>query len=81
MAELKMKTVGWRKIDTSLADTDRLLQTAWALRGTPALVPRGVYRFRSFEEADEWMTRMMARTHVRQRSKTLPRSATPSTDP
>lgn len=31
--------------------------------------PRGVYRFDSFEEADEWMVRMMARTHVSLKSK------------
>jgi len=46
------------------------------LRGTHALVPRGVYRFCSFEEADAWMTRTMARTHASLKSKTSPVSAT-----
>ena len=41
-----------------------------------ALVPRGVYRFSSFEEADAWMTRMMARTHVSRSSTTS--SASPA---
>ncbi len=58
------KTVRRRKIGRiSLEDADRLLRTAWALRGTDKLVPRGVYRFRSFEEADEWLTKTMARTY------------------
>lgn len=77
-----MKVVGRRKIGLSTPeDTDRLLRTAWAVRGTDKLVPRGLYRFRSFEEADEWMTRMTARTYVRLRSKTSDASAALSTKP
>lgn len=34
------------------------------------LVPRGVYRFRSFEEADEWMMKQMVRLHARPVRKT-----------
>jgi hypothetical protein len=65
------KTVGHRKTGpASLQDAERLLRTAWALRGTDKLVPRGFYRFKTFEEADTWMTAMMARTHARQLSKT-----------
>ncbi len=65
------KVVGRRRPGpTSLEDADRLLRTAWALRGTDKLVPRGLYRFRTFEEADTWMTRMMASTHALLRSKT-----------
>jgi hypothetical protein len=45
------------------------------LRGTGALVPRGVYRFRSYEEADLWMVTMMARTHANRNSKTSLASA------
>ena len=56
------KTVGRRRTDVT--DPAALQQTLAAVRGTGRLVPRGVYRFRSFEEADAWMTRMMARTHV-----------------
>lgn len=33
-----------------------------ALRPTPWLVPRGVYRFATFEEAQEWMDREILRT-------------------
>lgn len=72
-----VKVVGRRKIGrtTSLEDADRLLRTAWAIRGTDKLVPKGLYRFRTFEEADEWMKQMMASTYVRLRSKTSPASA------
>ena len=52
-----------------LRDITILLRTINRLRGY-ALVPRGVYRFTSHEEADSWMTRQMAATHVRLRSKT-----------
>ena len=44
------------------------------LRGN-ALIPRGVYRFASHEEADEWMIRMIADTHAHLSSKTSSRSA------
>ena len=39
------------------------------------MVPRGVYRFITFEEADARMTRMMAVAHANRRSKTSPASA------
>ena len=71
---VSMKSVGRRKTETGNADPwaemDRLLETAWALRPTRALVPRGVYRFSSFEEADAWMIRTMARTLALHAKKT-----------
>jgi hypothetical protein len=71
-----VRTVGKRrKVGSALADQGRLARTAALLRGGAGLVPRGVYRFRSFEEADEWMTRTMARTHVRRSRKTSSASA------
>ena len=42
-----------------------MARTAALLRGTPWLVPRGVYRFASFDEADAWMTETIRRTHER----------------
>lgn len=62
-----IKTVGRRRVEGG--HTGSLQRTLAAVRGTGALVPRGVYRFRSFEEADAWMTRMMARTHASLKSK------------
>ena len=62
-----MKIVGCRRVDR---DTPGALQRTMAhVRGTGAVVPRGVYRFTSFEEANAWMTRTMARTHASLRSK------------
>jgi hypothetical protein len=68
-----IKIVGRRRLTGGSPGT--LQHTLAALRGTGALVPRGVYRFSSFEEADAWMTRMMARTHASLRSKTSSESA------
>lgn len=31
------------------------------LRGKRKFIPRGVYRFRTFEEAEKWSVKMMAR--------------------
>lgn len=73
------KVVGRRKGRQAnlWADADRLQRTFRALRGSDRLVPRGVYRFATFEEADHWMIQMMARTHARQTSKTSPGSQKP----
>ena len=68
-----IKTVGHRRVDRG--EIGALQRTMADLRGTGAVVPRGVYRFTSFEEADAWMTRTMARTHASLRSKTSPASA------
>ncbi len=74
------KIVGRRKMRPAThEDADRLLRTAWAMRGNDRLVPRGVYRFETFEEADRWMIRMMARTHALRPSKTSRASAAHST--
>ncbi len=74
------KVVGRRKMRPStLEDAEGLFCTAWALRGTNRLVPRGLYRFETFEEADRWMIQMMARTHARRPSKMSPESAARST--
>jgi hypothetical protein len=50
-------------------DAAILQRTMNRLRG-PALVPRGVYRFATHEEADEWMMRQIVATHARRNSKT-----------
>jgi hypothetical protein len=71
------KIVGRRRVDQR--DPGALQRTLAALRRTDAMVPRGVYRFATFEEADEWMTRMIARTHVSLSSTTSSASLRPST--
>jgi hypothetical protein len=65
-----MKRVSRRRQgQDAVRDAAILQRTINRLRGG-ALVPRGVYRFRTHEEADEWMTRQMASTHARRSSKT-----------
>lgn len=50
-------------------DARILLRTIRHLRGN-GLVPKGVFRFRTFKEADEWMIKMMVNTLVHLRLKT-----------
>ena len=73
-----MKTVGVRQQSTaSLEDARQLLKTAAELRPVGALVPRGIYYFSSFEEADLWMRRTIASTLARHKSKISSGSAAP----
>lgn len=74
---MNMKVVGSRRTDVnSWEDMRILLRTVAALRPSFRLVPRGVYRFHSFEEADQWMLEMMTDTVVRHSSKiSLPSAA------
>ena len=60
--------------EDAVADAVILQRTTNRLRGG-ALIPRDVYRFRSHEEADEWMIREIANTHAHLSSKTSSRSA------
>lgn len=55
--------------ENPIEDAAILQRTINRLRGG-ALIPRGIYRFRDHEEADEWMIRMIAATHARLSSKT-----------
>ena len=69
---LRGKVVGRRKLPAaSLENMTRFNRTVAFLRGTVAIVPRGVYRFRTFEEADQWMSKRMARTHALRTRATL----------
>lgn len=70
------KTVGRRRLGrVDWDDVRRLLATAAALRPVPNLVPRGVYRFESFAEAEAWLNRTIARTLARRKSRTSSGSA------
>ena len=73
-----MLAVGRRSVQgDAWADQGRLARTAALLRGGRGLVPRGVYRFSSFEEADAWMTRMMIAAQERRSPTTSSASAGP----
>lgn len=57
------KVVGKRRLRDSFAYGMKLQKAGGALSKTfgCAPIPKGVYRFRSFEEADAWMDRILAR--------------------
>ncbi len=65
-----MKTVSKRAAGARiLDDVERLQRALNQLRGHD-LVPRGLYRFTSFEAADRWMMGQIAHTAARLSSKT-----------
>ncbi len=44
-----------------LKGADHLLQFLRRMAGGQSIAPHGVYRFRSHEEADEWLMKMLTR--------------------
>lgn len=44
-----------------LKAAEPLLQTLRRMPGGQSIAPHGVYRFRSHEEADEWLMKMLTR--------------------
>jgi hypothetical protein len=70
MEPLRTKRVPGRGHKTDvLRDFDILQETINDLRGC-GLIPKGIYSFRSHEEADEWMIRQIAANHARHACKT-----------
>jgi hypothetical protein len=80
-AAYRVSGVAWRERDYSLRivgkrsgeiaptpeNANILLHTMRQLRGSRGICPRGVYRFKTFEEADEWMIKMIARSTLASR--------------
>jgi hypothetical protein len=64
-----MKVLGRRATGRGLVATAPLLRLVVDLRGGKPFLPRGVHRFRTFEESEEWTLRMLTRP-----SKPAPRS-------
>ncbi len=68
---MRVKRVpGRREEENVLKDIDILQNTMNQLRGC-GLIPKGLYRFRTHEEADEWMMRQIAANHARHASRIL----------
>ena len=65
------KVVGKRRFGcgSSLEASDGFFRLVSSLRGNKPFVPRGVYRFKTFEESDAWLIRMMARHPNRDRQR------------
>ena len=61
---LSIKTVG-RRVHAAggLLAARGFLDLVIRLRGRKPFIPRGVHRFRSFEESHAWSIQMMARRH------------------
>ncbi len=56
MEKLSQKRIGKRKgWNSSPEEADRWLKTVHQLRGGMGVCKRGLYKFRTFEEADQWM--------------------------
>jgi hypothetical protein len=62
-----VKVVGRRRLSRGggLLAAAPFLELVIRLRGEKPFIPRGVHRFRTFEESEEWSTRMMARPSKR----------------
>lgn len=56
-----MKVVGRRRWGVGLVATAPLLRLSLSLRGDQPFLPKGVHRFHSFEESEEWTLRMLTR--------------------
>ncbi|MBL7684919.1 MAG: hypothetical protein JNK65_02660 [Deltaproteobacteria bacterium] len=64
--QMSMKIVTRRKKEEPILEAaERMLKLIRQLRGD-RLIPKGVYRFSTFEEADRWMTQTIANTRARQ---------------
>lgn len=63
------KVPGRKEGDDVLRDIDILQHTVNELRGC-GLIPKGLYRFKTHQEADEWMMRQIAANHARHMSRT-----------
>jgi hypothetical protein len=65
----RMKIVGRRRMSRGgLVATAPLLDLVIALRNGRPFIPRGVHRFRTFEESAAWSLRMMARPTLGRRA-------------
>lgn len=57
-----MKVVGRKgRVQGGLVHADGMQRMAIALRKGKPFMPKGVYRFKTFEEADEWKIKMLTR--------------------
>jgi hypothetical protein len=65
-----VKVYGRNPDNPDSKNDSRILQRTLNRLHGHALVPRGLYRFTSFQESNLWMMQQMARTHARRNSKT-----------
>jgi hypothetical protein len=59
----KVKIIGKRKKSSlSFEDINNFLKAISALRGEKPFIPKGVYRFKTFEEAQDWTMDMITKS-------------------
>lgn len=69
--KLNIKVVGKRKgFDTSLQAANDWLHTIKKLRVHDVVCKRGVYRFKTFEEADKWKHKALVESFLAARHST-----------
>ncbi len=57
-----MKVVGRKgRVQTGLVHADAMQRLATELRRGKPFMPKGVFRFKTFEEADAWKLKMLTR--------------------
>jgi hypothetical protein len=57
----EMKVVGSRRSRGGLLQAAPFLELIIALRGKKPFIPKGLHRFTSFKESQQWSIKMMAR--------------------
>lgn len=62
MQLLTTRTVGRRRVAQGLEQANSLLHLVVRLRNGKPFIPKGVHRFRSFEEAQQWSIQKQAGT-------------------
>ncbi|OFZ79777.1 MAG: hypothetical protein A2583_08830 [Bdellovibrionales bacterium RIFOXYD1_FULL_53_11] len=68
MSAAKTKQVGTRKKSTDFETNARFLETVVSIRADRPFIPRGVYRFKTHKEAQDWSIKMMTRRKAVHRS-------------
>jgi hypothetical protein len=55
-----MKVIGRTGVQKGLVAANNLFKLVIGLRGTRPFIPKGIHRFESFEEAQQWSLQMMS---------------------
>ena len=64
----KVKIIGKRKEGTpSFEDINNFLKAILKLRGGKPFIPKGIFRFKTFEEAQDWTIKMITKNIPDQR--------------
>lgn len=71
MAE-RVKIIGHRQPAHGFEQAAAFLDTVVALRGNRPFIPKGCYRFKTFEEAQAWNIKMLARARKPSDNQYLP---------